>query len=106
MDRSRIGAFGEEVAAGLLRRHGLSVVGRNVEVDGGELDILALEGPVRVAVEVRTITGPGDALQAFGPAKAAQVRRLAGRVGAQRVDLVAIRLTGEAAEARWVRGAG
>lgn len=105
MDRARVGTIGEEVAAHFLARHGLSVVARNVELPGGEIDILALDGPVRVSVEVRTVTGSQDPLQAFGFEKASRVRSLANRIGAQRVDLVAIRLKPEAAEARWVKGA-
>ncbi|HEX2153529.1 MAG TPA: YraN family protein [Acidimicrobiia bacterium] len=103
--RPAVGATGEQLAATFLARHGLKVVARNVEVAGGELDILALDSGRRVAVEVRSITGPGEPLQAFGSDKAARVARLARLAGAERVDLVAIRLTPEAAEVRWVRGA-
>lgn len=100
------GDRGERLAAVFLRRHGLSVLGRNLEVDGGEIDLLADDGGRRVVVEVRTITGDHDPLAAYGPEKRRRVARLAGRVGADRVDLVAVRLTPSAAEVRWVRGAG
>lgn len=103
--RNLIGSSGERLAATILSRHGLEVVGRNVVVGSGELDILARDGRNRVVVEVRTITGPQDPLTAYDPAKAAQVSRLAAQVGADRVDLMAIRLGPEAAEVRWVRGA-
>lgn len=103
--RRTIGSAGEKVAAAFLSRHGVDVVARNVDVEGGEIDILVLHNGERVAVEVRSVTGREDPLGAFDRGKAAQVSRLAGRVGAGRVDLVAVRLDGRAAELRWVRGA-
>lgn len=103
--RRAVGSTGERLAAAFLSRHGLRIVARNVEVDGGELDLLALDGASRVAVEVRSVTGAEDPLGAFGNRKAAQVARLARRVGAHRVDLVAIHLDADAAEMRWVKGA-
>lgn len=106
IDRRReVGEWGESLAVAFLRRHGLRVVACNVEVAGGEVDIVATEGHQRVVVEVRTITGEGDPLAAFDHAKAARVRRLAAVLGADRVDLVAIRLTAEGVELRWVRAA-
>lgn len=103
--RRAIGSAGERLAAPFLVRHGLDIVARNVALDGGELDLLALDDGEKVAVEVRTVTGAEDPLGAFGPDKAARVARLARRVGARRVDLVAVTLLPEAAEMRWVRGA-
>lgn len=103
--RRRVGALGERLAVATLRRHGLEVVARNVSVDGGELDILARDHGRRVVVEVRTITGLGEPLSAFNRGKAAQVARLARRVEAHRVDLLAIRLAPDGAEIRWVRRA-
>lgn len=103
--RAAVGRAGERLAAAFLERHGLKVVARNVEVDGGEVDIVATDGRRRVVVEVRTITGDGEPLYAYGPVKASKVGRLARILRADRVDLVAVRLGREAAEVRWVRGA-
>lgn len=103
--REKIGRVGETLAAGFLRRHGLRVVARNVNLPEGEVDILARDGRWQVVVEVRTITGTQDPLEAYGPDKRRRVARLARRLAADRVDLVAIRLTPDAAEFRWVRGA-
>lgn len=100
--RRALGAAGEELAARFLESKGLSVVSRNLHVGGGEIDIVARDGSQRVLVEVRTVTGEKDPLVAFDRSKAIQVRRLAGVIRAGRVDLVAIRLTDEAAEIRWV----
>jgi len=103
--REEIGRAGERLAAHFLQRHGLRVVARNVVLAEGEVDLLARDGASRVAVEVRTITGTHDPLEAIGPDKRRRVMRLAARLAADRVDLVAIRLTPTAAEFRWVRGA-
>lgn len=103
--RPAIGRRGEDVAAAFLASHGLQLVARNVAVAGGELDILAQDGATRVAVEVRSITGSGDPMQAFDAAKERQVARLGRMAGAQRIDVVAVHLDDEAAEIRWVRGA-
>lgn len=103
--RATVGLVGERLAAAFLESHGLRVVARNVEVQGGEVDIVATDGRSRVVVEVRTITGDGEPLDAYGPVKANKVGRLARILRADRVDLVAVRLCREAAELRWVRGA-
>lgn len=103
--RAAVGLAGERLAAAFLESHGLRVVARNVEVEGGEVDIVATDGRSRIVVEVRTITGDGEPLDAYGPVKAYKVGRLARILRADRVDLVAVRLSREAAELRWVRGA-
>lgn len=103
--RQAVGAGGERLAAAFLARHGVTVVDRNVSVDRGELDVIATSGGRRLVIEVRTITGPGDPLDAFDAAKRRQVGRLAGIIDADRVDLLAIRLGEDAAEFRWVKGA-
>ena len=103
--RRRVGALGERLAVATLRRHGLEIVARNVAVDRGELDILARDHGRQIVVEVRTITGSGEPSSAFDREKAAQVARLARRVGAHRVDLLAIHLAPDGAEIRWVRRA-
>ena len=102
--RRRVGEAGERLAALLLARHGVRTIATNVTVGRGEIDILARDGDILVAVEVRTITGDHDPLLAFDRAKAEQVERLGRAVGADRVDLVALKLTPRAAEMRWVPG--
>lgn len=103
--KRRVGAAGERLAAAFLAGHGVTVVGRNVEIGGGELDLLAIDDGEKVVVEVRSVTGASDPLQAFDPSKAWKVGRLARLAGADRTDLVAVRLSPEAAEFRWVKGA-
>ena len=52
--RRSLGDFGERIAANRLEADGLRIIGRNVRVPGGEIDILAEEGDDLVFVEVRT----------------------------------------------------
>jgi hypothetical protein len=57
-----------------------------------------------VVVEVRSITGPGDPIDAVQPGKRRRVRELASRVGAERVDFVGIGIGRDAALIHWVPG--
>lgn len=75
---------------------------RNVEVDGGEIDILVQDGRGRVAVEVRTVTGDGDPIDAVDPNKRMHVRRLAGRLGVSRVGYLGIGFRPWGVEVHWV----
>ena len=99
-----MGAAGERFAVWWLAGQGLSVRGRNLEIEGGELDILACDGSTRVAVEVRTITGPGDPIDAVDCSKRAHVRRLAGSVGVTRVDFIGIGFRPWGVEVHWLPG--
>jgi putative endonuclease len=77
--RQRYGRAAEEAAARHLSQHGWRLLGRNVRVGRGELDIVARRGPVLAFVEVKarrtqTCGAPEDAV---GSAKRRQVARLA-----------------------------
>ncbi|MDH4309313.1 MAG: YraN family protein [Acidimicrobiia bacterium] len=98
-----VGAVGEEVAAGFLRRRGARIVARNVVVPEGELDLLAVIDGVRVAVEVRSRRGE-DPLEAFDDRKLDRVRRSAARVNppCRRVDLITVAFGEEGVEIRWL----
>lgn len=54
-DRISLGRRGEDLAAQHLKDHGYRIVDRNVRFRHGELDIVALDGPTLVFVEVRTV---------------------------------------------------
>ena len=99
-----MGELGERIAARFLTDHGLKVVSRNVQVDRGELDLLAIDRGTRVAVEVRTVTAGQDPIDAVGPSKRRRVRGLAGRVGAARVDFIGVRLSRDYVLVHWVPG--
>jgi putative endonuclease len=48
-----LGDRGERLAAGFLKRAGMTVIGTNIQCGKGELDIVAMEGDVLVIAEVR-----------------------------------------------------
>ena len=73
-------------------------------LDGGEVDLVARDGDVRVAVEVRTTTGPGDPIDAVDQAKRVHVAALARRLGTSRVDLIGVGLRHWGIEIHWVPG--
>lgn len=76
----------------------------NLEVAGGEIDILACDGGTRVVVEVRTIRGDTDPIEAIDEAKRSRVARLGSSIGADRVDLLGVGLTPEALDIHWLPG--
>ena len=105
-DRATVAALGEAIAAGFLASHGLRVHARNVAVGMGEIDLVASDGDRPVVVEVRTITGSGDPIDAVDPAKRRRVRALAGAVAGSRVDFVGVRLGSEDVIVHWVPACG
>ena len=82
----------------------MRVVERNVDVPGGELDLIAVDGDRRVVIEVRATSGGGDPIDAIDGSKRAHVNRLAAGVGATRVDLVGVSLSSDALVVHWVPG--
>ena len=80
------------------------MVARNVEIDGGEIDLLMSDDSAQVVVEVRTITGEGDPIDAVDDSKRERVRRLAGQVRASRVDYVGVGFRSWGVEVHWVPG--
>lgn len=99
-----MGQAGETLAAWFLSEAGVRTLARNFAVDGGEIDLLAVDGSERVAVEVRTVTGRTDPIDAIGEEKRFHVRSLASQIGADRVDFVAIRLDLLGFDVHWLPG--
>jgi Holliday junction resolvase-like predicted endonuclease len=99
-----VGEAGERFAVWWLACQGLAPIATNVEVDGGEIDVLMSDRSTRVAVEVRTVTRDGDPIDAVDRVKRDQVRRLAGRVGAGRVDYLGVGFRPWGVEVHWVPG--
>ena len=80
--RQRLGRAAERLVATRLERAGWRIVGRNVRLPSGELDIVALEGSTLVFVEVKAgrvgaTRGPERPAHAVGRRKQLKLRRLA-----------------------------
>ena len=98
--RQGVGRRGEELAARHLERLGFTVVGRNVRLPGGEIDLVARQGDELVFVEVKTRIGdeslaPDELVTASKLSRLerlaqAYVDRLADADAAWRIDVVAI----------------
>ena len=99
--KDAVGRYGEKVAVAHLVDAGWSVLDRNWRGHRGELDVVALDGDVLVAVEVKTrsSTAAGHPLEAVTPLKVARLRRLVaawlaehpgGRWPDVRIDVVAV----------------
>jgi putative endonuclease len=88
------GRRGETVAAELLEHHGFTVLERNYRTREGEIDLIAARDGTLVFCEVKALVaraggpsaGPATPLEAVGPAKRTQVRRLARAWLGQRDD--------------------
>jgi putative endonuclease len=123
--RQRLGRYGEEIVARRLVAQGWSIVARNARVGGvrGELDLIALDGPTLVFVEVKarsagSTRGPEVPELAVDRRKRAKIRSLAlawmrenrgrlGRFAHLRFDVVGLRIdaAGRIVERNHIRGA-
>jgi putative endonuclease len=123
--RQRLGRAAERLAATRLERAGMRILARNVRTTSvrGEIDLIALDGPELVFVEVKalraaSVAGPERPAIAVGWRKRHKLRSLAvawlrdrdGAVPAHRglrFDVVGLRLdaTGRVSEWEHVRGA-
>ena len=80
--RQRLGRAAERLVASGLERSGWKIVGRNVRLPSGELDLVALDGSTLVFVEVKagragTTLGPERPAHQVGRRKQLKLRRLA-----------------------------
>lgn len=123
--RQRTGRLAERLVAEQLREAGWAIIARNARTSEvrGELDLIALDGPDLVFVEVKarragTFAGPETPAMAVGARKRAKLRSLATawlrdrgsevpRHRALRFDVVGLRLdaAGRAVEYEHLRGA-
>ncbi|MCE2528937.1 MAG: YraN family protein [Acidimicrobiia bacterium] len=101
--RRHLGAFGERVAASFLERNGVRVLGRNIRIGRGELDLIAVDRAGRFVVEVKSGTETLDEHPRwnFTDRKARQVVRMARSLGIRRVDLVTVVVGEDGVEIEW-----
>jgi putative endonuclease len=113
--RGDLGRRGEDVAERFLRDQRFEIVARNFRCRAGEIDLVALDGPALVFVEVRSRRGArqGTGLESVTWRKQAQVARvaqyfLAGRGWADRearFDVIGVDFASEPPHIEHVRGA-
>ncbi len=79
MTSSEKGREGESLAEAFLRARGYRVLERNLRVPGGEIDLVCLDGPTLVFVEVKRRDQKrfGTALSAVDARKRRRLRTLA-----------------------------
>ena len=77
--RLSLGAWGEEQAAGYLRKLGMKILARNYRAPTGEIDIIARDKSWLVFAEVKTRRGTafGTPQEAVGKRKQQQIVRTA-----------------------------
>ena len=105
--RVAVARFGEGLAARFLTERGARLLGRNVRVGRGEIDLHVMfdSGPAAVEVKTRVRPAPGfGPLGAYGKRKAAAVRRHARLLDppAYRVDLVAVTIGTVGVDVLWI----
>jgi putative endonuclease len=113
--RQALGRDGEAVAEAFLRARRWRIVARNFRCRAGEIDLVALDGPVLVFVEVRSRRGErlGAPLESVDARKQAQVARVARHFLAARgwhdrdarFDVIGVRFDREPPGVEHVRGA-
>ncbi len=83
---------------------GASIIGRNIRVGRGEIDLMVVIAGQRVAVEVKAslADSAGDPIFHFNERKQRQVRALARQQNAFRVDYVGVQLSTAGATIRWL----
>ena len=79
MNRAGRGRAGEDAAVALLEARGYRIVGRNVRLPGGEIDVIARDGDTVVFVEVKARGNAafGTAVHAVDARKRAVLRATA-----------------------------
>jgi putative endonuclease len=113
--RGELGRRGEALAAALLQARGLTIVERNFRCRAGEIDLVALDGPTVVFVEVRSRRGDraGTPFESVDSRKQARITRVARQFLAVRgfaerdvrFDVVGVRFDAEPPAVEHLRGA-
>lgn len=113
--RAELGREGEALAEAFLRARGCRTLARNFRCRAGEIDLVMLDGPVIVFVEVRSRRGDraGTPLESVDGRKQQQVARVARHFLAARglgerdarFDVVGVRFDASPPDVEHVRGA-
>jgi putative endonuclease len=113
--RSELGRRGEELAEAFLRDRRYTIVARNYRCRAGEIDLVALDGPTVVFVEVRSRRGEacGTPFESVDARKQARVARVARHFVAARgwdgrdarFDVIGVRFDAEPPALEHLRGA-
>jgi putative endonuclease len=113
--RTRLGEIGEDLAVRELQQRGYAVLARRYRRRGGEIDIVATDGPTVVFVEVKARDGRsfGAGFEAVTSLKRQRLVATARDFVARhqlhdrpcRFDVVAIQLVNEGAEIEVIRNA-
>ena len=113
--RRELGQRGEAVAEAFLRTRRYTIVARNYRCRLGEIDLIALDGPVLVFVEVRSRRSDvaGTPLESVDGRKQARVARVAQHFCAARgwvdrdarFDVIGVRFDADPPAVEHVRGA-
>ncbi|MGH7715364.1 MAG: YraN family protein, partial [Vulcanimicrobiaceae bacterium] len=79
MNTKELARSGEDAAVALLVERGYQIVGRNVRLPGGEIDVVARDGETVVFIEVKARQSHryGSALGAVDARKRRTLRKLA-----------------------------
>jgi uncharacterized protein (TIGR00252 family) len=100
---AKLGPMGERRAAWFYRLRGYSILGRNVRMQGGEIDLVVRRGRALVFVEVKTrqSLAAGEGYESVDRAKQLQLVRLADQYlakhahrGEVRYDVLSLYWTG------------
>jgi putative endonuclease len=83
----RRGRRSEALAVWLLRLKGYRILGRDLRLPGGEIDILAVRGRTLAVIEVKRRSGDIAALEALQPRQQGRIMRAAQAYVANRPDL-------------------
>lgn len=102
--RKQLGKSGEDLAIQFLKRKGYKVLGRNVKLKFGEIDILAEDKEDIVLVEVKTKTSeefgePFEEVDYFKKKKLWQLARAINQKYPEkniRIDVVSVKIGGKA----------
>ena len=113
MNRKELGDIGEAMASSFLIERGMVVVGRQVRVGRGEIDLIMRDGEELVFVEVKTRQSNafGNPEESITNAKLRQLQKLGelhtrgtGWCGPWRIDIVAINLSDKVSPVYHIKG--